>query len=154
MAGSITNCCKSTLSKITFLRSNLLDVGPNGRLRQRQRTHAVDYSGDPDTWKTIVFTTLCIAQMGHALAVRSVNKLVIEINPFSNPLLLLAILGTILLQLAVVYIAPLRSFFGTHPLNLFELGVCFGCSLLIFVWIEGEKLFVRWFRARKIRGNS
>jgi P-type Ca2+ transporter type 2C len=72
------------------------------------RTHAVDYSGDPDTWKTIVFTTLCIAQMGHALAVRSVNKLVIEINPFSNPLLLWAIMGTILLQLAVVYIAPLR----------------------------------------------
>jgi P-type Ca2+ transporter type 2C len=112
------------------------------------RTHAIDYPGDPDTWKTIVFTTLCIAQMGHALAVRSVTKLVIEINPFSNPLLLWAILGTILLQLAVVYLAPLRSFFGTHPLSLFELGVCFGCSLLIFVWIEGEKLFVRWFRSK------
>jgi P-type Ca2+ transporter type 2C len=112
------------------------------------RTHSVDYPGDPDTWKTIVFTTLCIAQMGHALAVRSVNKLVIELNPFSNPLLLWAILGTILLQLAVVYIAPLRSFFGTHPLSLFELGVCFGCSLLIFIWIEGEKLFVRWFRSQ------
>jgi P-type Ca2+ transporter type 2C len=112
------------------------------------RTHSVGYPGDPDTWKTIVFTTLCIAQMGHALAVRSVNKLVIEINPFSNPLLLWAILGTILLQLAVVYIAPLRSFFGTHPLSLFELGVCFGCSLLIFIWVEGEKLFVRWFRSK------
>jgi Ca2+-transporting ATPase len=112
------------------------------------QTHAVDYPGDPDTWKTIVFTTLCIAQMGHALAVRSMSKLVVEINPFSNRLLLWAILGTILLQLAVVYIAPLRSFFGTHPLNLFELGVCFGCSLLIFSWIEGEKLFVRWFYSK------
>jgi P-type Ca2+ transporter type 2C len=112
------------------------------------RTHSIDYAGDPDTWETIVFTTLCIAQMGHALAVRSVNKLVVEINPFSNPLLLWAILGTIILQLAVVYVAPLRSFFGTHPLSLFELGVCFGCSLLIFIWIEGEKLFVRWFRSK------
>jgi P-type Ca2+ transporter type 2C len=112
------------------------------------RTHATDYIGDPDTWKTIVFTTLCIAQMGHALAVRSANKLVIEINPFSNPLLLCAILGTVILQLVVIYIAPLRSFFGTHPLSLFELGVCFGCSLLIFTWIEGEKLFVRWFRSK------
>ena len=37
----------------------------------------VGYSGNPDTWKTIVFTTLYIAQMGHALAVRSVNKLII-----------------------------------------------------------------------------
>jgi P-type Ca2+ transporter type 2C len=112
------------------------------------RTHSVSYPGDPDTWKTIVFTTLCIAQMGHALAVRSVNKLVIEINPFSNPLLLWAILGTILLQLTVVYIPLLRSFFGTHPLSLFELGVCFGCSLLIFIWIEGEKLFARWLLAK------
>jgi P-type Ca2+ transporter type 2C len=112
------------------------------------RTHAADYVSDPDTWKTIVFTTLCIAQMGHALAVRSVNKLVIEINPFSNPLLLCAIMGTIILQLAVVYITPLRSFFGTHPLSLFELGTCFGCSLLIFIWIEGEKLFVRWFQSK------
>jgi Cation transporting ATPase, C-terminus len=52
------------------------------------------------------------------------------------------------ITLAVVYIAPLRSFFGTHPLSLFELGVCFGCSLLIFVWIEGEKLFVRRFLSK------
>ena len=40
------------------------------------------------------------------------------------------------------------AFFGTHPLSLFELGVCFGFSLLIFVWIEGENLFVRWFLSR------
>jgi P-type Ca2+ transporter type 2C len=112
------------------------------------RTHSIDYPGDPDTWKTIVFTTLCIAQMGHALAVRSVNKLFVEINPFGNPLLLWAVVVTILLQLALVYIPPLQSFFDTHPLSLLELGVCFGCSLLIFVWIEGEKLFVRWFLAK------
>jgi P-type Ca2+ transporter type 2C len=112
------------------------------------RTNAVGYSGDPDTWKTIVFTTLCIAQMGHALAVRSVNKLAIEVNPFSNPLLLWAVLGTIILQLALVYLPPLQSFFGTHPLSLFELGICFACSLLIFVWIEGEKLFLRWFLSK------
>jgi P-type Ca2+ transporter type 2C len=117
------------------------------------RTHVAGYLGDPDTWKTIVFTTLCIAQMGHALAVRSVNKLFIEINPFSNPLLLGAVVSTVLLQLALVYSPPLQSFFGTHALSSLELGVCFGCSLLIFIWIEGEKLFVRWFRPRKTRGN-
>jgi P-type Ca2+ transporter type 2C len=49
--------------------------------------------GDPDTWKTLIFTTLCIAQMGHALAVRSVNKLVIKINPFSNPLVVVGYFG-------------------------------------------------------------
>jgi P-type Ca2+ transporter type 2C len=112
------------------------------------RTHATDYPGDPDTWKTIVFTTLCIAQMGHALAARSANKLFVEINPFSNPLLLWAVVCTVLLQLALIYIPPLQSFFGTHTLNSLELGVCFGCSLLIFIWIEGEKLVARWFRSK------
>jgi P-type Ca2+ transporter type 2C len=110
------------------------------------RTHSVGYPGDPDTWKTIVFTTLCIAQMGHALAVRSKTKLTIETNPFSNPLLLWAVLVTILSQLGLIYLPPFQAFFGTHPLSLFELGICFGCSLLILVWIEGEKLVMRWFR--------
>jgi P-type Ca2+ transporter type 2C len=117
------------------------------------RTHTVGYPGDPDTWKTIVFTTLCIAQMGHALAVRSKNKLTIETNPFTNPLLLGAVLVTILLQLALIYLPPLQAFFGTHPLSLFELGICFGCSLLIFVWIEGEKLVTRWFRVSENSGR-
>ncbi len=112
------------------------------------RTHTVSYPGDPDTWKTIVFTTLCIAQMGHALAVRSKYRLTIETNPFTNPLLLWAVLVTILSQLALVYIPPFQAFFGTHPLSLFELGICFSCSLLIFIWIEGEKLVTRWFRSR------
>ncbi len=117
------------------------------------RTHTVGYPGDPDTWKTIVFTTLCIAQMGHALAVRSKNKLTIKTNPFTNPLLLGAVLVTILLQLALIYLPPLQAFFGTHPLSLFELGICFGCSLLIFVWIEGEKLVTRWFRVSENSGR-
>lgn len=112
------------------------------------RTHAVGYPGDPDTWKTIVFTTLCIAQMGHALAVRSDRQLTIATNPFTNPLLLWAVLVTILLQLALVYIPSLQAFFGTHPLSLFELGICFGCSFLIFVWIECEKLLLPWLQAK------
>ncbi len=112
------------------------------------RTHAADYPADPDTWKTIVFTTLCIAQMGHAVAVRS-HKLAIEINPLTNPLLLWAVLGTILLQLALIYIPPCQAFFGTQALSLLELGICFGCSFLIFVWIEGEKLVIRWWGKRK-----
>jgi P-type Ca2+ transporter type 2C len=112
------------------------------------RTHTVGYPGNPDTWKTIVFTTLCIAQMGHALAVRSKHKLTIETNLFTNPLLLWAVSVTILSQLALIYLPPFQAFFGTHLLSLFELGICFGCSLLIFIWIEGEKLVTRWCRSK------
>ena len=108
-----------------------------------QHTHAAGYQGDRDAWKTMVFTTLCIAQMGHAIAIRSNNRLTIEMNPFSNIFVLAAVVVTTILQLMLVYVPPLRDFFGTHYLNMQELGVCIGFSALMFVWIELEKIFLR-----------
>ncbi len=100
-------------------------------------------------WKTMVFTTLCIAQMGHAIAIRSSSRLVIEMNPFSNPYVPIAVIFTTLLQLALLYVPVLRNFFGTHYLTLAELGVCFGVSALLFIWIELEKLVVRAYKQTK-----
>jgi P-type Ca2+ transporter type 2C len=108
-----------------------------------QHTHAPEYTGDREAWKTMVFTTLCIAQMGHAIAIRSNNRLTIEMDPFSNIFVLGAVVVTTILQLMLVYVPPLRDFFGTHYLNLQELGVCIGFSALMFVWIEAEKIFFR-----------
>ena len=106
--------------------------------------------GDPDRWKTMVFTMLCLAQMGHAMAIRSNTRMTCELNPFSNPFLLIAVSLTIVLQLMLIYIESLREFFGTHYLNPLELGICIGFSLLMFVWVELEKLFTRWyFRDRR-----
>ncbi|MBD2693855.1 cation-translocating P-type ATPase [Anabaena catenula] len=106
-------------------------------------THAQGYQGNPDAWKTMVFTTLCLAQMGHAIAIRSNNQLIIEMNPWSNPFVLGAVVVTTILQLMLVYVPPLRDFFGTHELSLSELGICISFSALMVVWIEGEKIFFR-----------
>jgi P-type Ca2+ transporter type 2C len=107
--------------------------------------------GDPERWKTMVFTTLCLSQMGHAMAVRSNSRLTIELNPFSNPFLLLAVSVTSILQLLLIYVEPLRAFFGTHYLNLTELLICLGASTLVFVWVEMEKLVTRYWKSRKRR---
>jgi P-type Ca2+ transporter type 2C len=101
-------------------------------------------------WKTIVFTTLCLAQLVHALAVRSDNRLLIEMNFFSNPFLLGAVVVTALLQLVLLYVPPISQFFGTDPLTLPELGACLVICALILLWIEGEKLFIRWFITKKV----
>ncbi|MEG4812004.1 cation-transporting P-type ATPase [Microcoleus sp. F8-D3] len=105
--------------------------------------------GDPDAWKTMVFTTLCLAQMGHAIAIRSNTQLTIELNPLSNVFVWGAVIVTTALQLMLIYVPPLRAFFGTHYLSLFELMVCFGFSALMFVWIEMEKLFLRFYKSRQ-----
>jgi Ca2+-transporting ATPase len=101
---------------------------------------------DPDRWKTMVFTTLCLSQMGHALAIRSNTRLFMEINPFSNPFILASVILTSILQLLLIYVEPLRNFFSTHYLTFMELMICIGFSALTFVWIELEKLFIRWRR--------
>ena len=100
-----------------------------------------------DRWKTMVFTTLCIAQMGHAIAVRSDNRLTIETSPWSNPFVLFAVVMTTALQLMLIYIEPLRNFFGTHLISPLELLICVGFSSLLFVWVEFEKIY------RRLRGK-
>ncbi|MBE9136356.1 cation-transporting P-type ATPase [Nodosilinea sp. LEGE 07088] len=108
-----------------------------------QHTHAADYPGDPDTWKTMVFTTLCLAQMGHALAARSDVRLTAQLNPLSNPYVWGAVLLTTGLQMALMYVPALRQFFGLHPLSALELAICVGFSALVFVWLEAEKLLMQ-----------
>ncbi|PMB46260.1 magnesium-transporting ATPase [Fischerella thermalis CCMEE 5330] len=108
--------------------------------------HSTSIQGNglsPDRWKTMVFTSLCLAQMGHAIAIRSNSRLTIEMNPLSNPYVLGAVVLTTILQLMLVYVPPLRNFFGTDYISLPELGICLGFSALMFVWIELEKIVFR-----------
>jgi Ca2+-transporting ATPase len=99
--------------------------------------------GPDGPWRTMVFTTLCLAQMGHALAARSDRPLV-QVAPFSNPWLLWAVLLTTALQFALLYVSPLAKFFGTVPLSGKDLAICVGFSLLLFLYLEAEKLWRLW----------
>jgi len=71
---------------------------------------------DPQRWQTMVFTTLCLSQMGHALAVRSDSRLLVELNPRSNPWIWWAVGLMTLAQVAIVYLPPLREFFNVYYL--------------------------------------
>ena len=99
----------------------------------------------PNRWQTMVFTTLCLAQMGHAIAIRSNTQLTIELDPRTNPYIWGSVIMTTVLQMVLIYSEPFRRFFGTHLLTPTELAVCFGFSALMFVWIELEKLVIRWW---------
>jgi len=105
--------------------------------------YAAEFSADH--WKTMVFTTLCLAQMGHALSCRSDRPLA-QVAPFSNPWLLWAVLLTAGLQLLLLYVPALATFVGTTPLGGRELLVCLGFSLLFFLYLELEKIWRLWRR--------
>lgn len=108
-------------------------------------THTFGDTYSPKRWETMVFTTLCLAQMGHAIAIRSNTQLTIELNPMTNLYVWGSVIMTTVLQLVLIYVEPFRNFFGTHLITPTELAVCFGFSALMFVWIELEKLVIRWW---------
>jgi Ca2+-transporting ATPase len=96
-------------------------------------------------WQTMVFTTLCLAQMGHALSARS-DRPLYSVAPFSNPWLFWAVLLTTTLQLLVLYVPLLAGFFGVQPLSWRELLACFVVSLLFFFYLEIDKIVRLWRR--------
>ncbi|WP_315862208.1 cation-translocating P-type ATPase [Picosynechococcus sp. PCC 7003] len=106
---------------------------------------AYSYNAYPDSWKTMVFTTLCLSQMGHAIAVRSRTQLTLTSNPLRNPYLIIAVAATTILQLMLIYVEPLRLFFDTQRLSGQQLLLCLGVSTLLFVWVELEKLVIQWY---------
>jgi Ca2+-transporting ATPase len=68
------------------------------------------------------------------------------VPPFSNPWLLWAVLLTSGLQLLLLYVPFLARFFGTQPLTGHELLICVGFSLLLFLYLEFEKVWRQWRR--------
>ncbi|MCG2615349.1 cation-translocating P-type ATPase [Terrimonas sp. NA20] len=100
-------------------------------------------------WQTIVFTVLCLAQLWHVMAIRSEKRSLFSIGLFTNTPLLLAVGGTVLLQLAVIYVPILNGFFHTQPLTAGELGLAFGASAIVFVVVEIEKLIKRSMDKKK-----
>ena len=61
----------------------------------------------------------------------------------SNSPLLLAVLLTLALQLAIVYVPVLNAIFKTAPLDAGELVVCLLMSGVVFVAVEMEKWLIR-----------
>jgi Ca2+-transporting ATPase len=94
-------------------------------------------------WQTVVFTVLTVSQLFHSLAVRSEQASLLRIGLFSNLPMLGAVVLTVLLQLAVIYVPALNPIFKTQPLPLFDLAVCFALSSLVLVAVEIEKSLVR-----------
>lgn len=101
--------------------------------------------GNPK-WQTMVFTVLCISQMGHAMAIRSDWKSLFQQGVFSNKQLVGAVLLTLALQMAVIYVPFLQEIFRTQALTLEELLICVGLSSIVFWAVEVEK----WIKRNRV----
>ncbi len=94
-------------------------------------------------WQTMVFTVLCLTQLGHVMAIRSERQSLFTQGIFTNKPLLAAVLGTVILQLATIYVPVFNQIFKTQPLSLGELAVVLALSTIVFIAVEIEKFLRR-----------
>ena len=100
------------------------------------------YTGDAH-WQTMIFTTLTMSQVAHAMAIRSERDSLFRIGLLSNLPLLGAVVLTLVLQLLIIYLPVLNPIFRTQPLSLAELAICLCATTVPFAAAEFEKVWRR-----------
>ncbi len=106
-------------------------------------TQAWAYHTGDAHWQSMVFTVLALSQLGHVLAVRSERESVFAIGLCSNRPLIYVLVGTVLLQMATLYVPALNPIFHTQPLGAGELAACLLVSSAVFWGVELEKWLIR-----------
>ncbi|MBZ0279815.1 MAG: cation-translocating P-type ATPase [Anaerolineae bacterium] len=98
---------------------------------------------EANTWNTMVFIFLTIAQMGHAMGLRSHRESTFKIGFLGNRILIGAVVLTVFVQLLTIYTPFFNQIFNTTPLTLEQLTICLVLSTIVFWGAEIEKLLMR-----------
>jgi Ca2+-transporting ATPase len=88
---------------------------------------------------TMAFNTLVISQLLHTFSCRSDHQSIFAGTLPSNPLLNVAVLGFIALQVAAMLVPGLRAILGMAPIGLVDAAVIAGTSVLPLLFNEVTK---------------
>jgi Ca2+-transporting ATPase len=100
-------------------------------------------STTPEHSQTMVFTLMTFSQMTYVMVIRSESQSLWRLGLYSNLPLLGAVVVTLFLQMALIYIPALNSVFQTAPLSFVELSICVGAALALGLLLEIEKGLLR-----------
>ncbi|XP_058431815.1 calcium-transporting ATPase type 2C member 2 isoform X2 [Marmota monax] len=92
---------------------------------------------------TMTFTCFVFFDLFNALTCRSQTKLILEIGFLRNRMFLYSVLGSLLGQLAVIYVPPLQRVFQTENLRALDLLFLTGLASSVFLLSELAKLWER-----------
>jgi Ca2+-transporting ATPase len=106
---------------------------------------------DPDlpTWQTVAFATLTISELLRAFTARSERISVFKLGFFSNKTMNMAVLFSIVVVIAVIYLPFMNVIFGTVPLALIDWVWILPFALMASIAAELTKIYLR-ARARRI----
>ncbi|MGL4849133.1 MAG: calcium-translocating P-type ATPase, PMCA-type [Clostridium sp.] len=100
------------------------------------------YRMDLDTCRTVALSTLVMSQLFHVFECRSERHSIFEIKIFSNPYLVFAVLVSVSMLMAVLYVPFLQGIFHTVPLLLkhWTIVLCFSGTIAL---INSIYLFIK-----------
>jgi len=100
--------------------------------------------------RTIAFTTLVFFQLFAVFSSRSLHFSLNKLNPFTNMWLLIGVSVSVLVQIIVIYWAPMQVIFGTVALTNAEWLRIIYVSLLGFAIMEISKNVIFWEKNHSI----
>lgn len=106
--------------------------------------HTVEYGGDEEKTRAMVFTTLIFSNILLSLVNRSFYYSIFETFKYKNSLLAGVSLLTIILLFVILYVSPVSSFFEVKSLSFKELRVALTISAVSVLWFE----IYKWFKRR------
>ncbi|XP_060109838.1 calcium-transporting ATPase type 2C member 2-like [Heteronotia binoei] len=106
-------------------------------------------SGITPRTTTMTFTCFVFFDLFNALTCRSQTKLIMEIGVFRNRMFLYSVLGSILGQMAVIYVPPLQKIFQTENLGALDLLFLTGLASNVFILSELIKVCEKFCCRRK-----
>jgi len=105
--------------------------------------------------RTMLFTALVLTQLLHSFNFRSETRTVFSANSFANRWLVLGLVGSMALQVAVVYLPGAERIFSTVPLSAEQWIAVVGTALAAIVVLDAAKVIgARRFARRQGSGSA
>lgn len=100
---------------------------------------------------TLSLSVLVVIEMLNALNAISEDSSLLQMTPFVNPYLILAICGSIGLHFMIVYVPFFNEIFAIHSMNAHEWGLVFAFSSPVILVDEVLKFFGRIKNENELR---
>src|SRR5881396_2789353 len=97
--------------------------------------------------RTVAFTTIVFFELFLVFSMRSPRQTIWQIGLFTNTKLILAVLASMALQVAVIYIPFLHGVFGTEPLTVLDWVETLLISFSAFAFVDVLKVVRRRMRS-------
>lgn len=95
---------------------------------------------------TMTFTCFVFFDMFNAMSCRSQTKTILQIGLFSNKMFLIAVGGSLVGQLLVIYFPPLQAVFQTEALSVVDLLFLVALTSSVFVVSEIKKVIANRYK--------